>query len=799
MVNTDDSLLQEVINTSSSNSATKLMHCYGQKLAKPVFLDLDKAIHSSNKEKRLSGIVRLLLNICYGADTKMGAPLALATLNLLVREWPSFNFKTTEHLHALCGATLMACIYAHFEEGEWSACPEYLNLAIEGFPFAKELSQYWEASGLIARMMISSNLITEAKKILELIPCTEGAKAQHIILAKKELSSFESKRFELDERVLTADQARMIWEQAFTENLTTLQTLSKNVSENNNKQAISFGITELQPLQTQLEDMRSLARSSLPFDQKYAQLAADNLRWRGTLFSLLNPKVDTNRVTREWVNRVLDRASYYHAIPQADNNEAEICLEDLVTAGNWSRNCGDWHRVWLTNWSRILILERLGLYRQCIEVIKLLTVSINERRAIADQPQTRSNIANYLPGIAGKMCKMHDQVDDPLTLFKTCELRKARSLLSSTTFTEPHQINSIEPEALGARTHYLSYTALYQDDRIQACLYTADGKLISQKIEISIKTINKFAKRLDPADWSKLWLGDQRTPQQALVPLMRPLEVAIESGHINSGDHICVAADDPVHLIPLQYLTILGKTAVMFVSISRVSSFADAKMLACSKISKPLRSISIFAPSISKNDSLRRADFDRIVLSLNQILPHSSYIAEEIMTADKVMAAMQDNSVIHLYAHGMFSEVANPYTHSGLVVSDGNGPPLLDGDQNYLLTPKLLLDKNPNLYGSHITLCACVSGLGLEGKGGDVLGLEMALRLCGVSSILATHWKVKWSNASIFSEQFYRNWLINGLSRGEAWRQTIVTLMNQENSSSRATEWCAFSLFGAWQ
>ena len=257
-MNTVDSLLQEVINLGSHISADKLIFCYGKRLVEPIFVNIDTAIHSTNREMRLSGIVRLLLNTCYGADTEMGAPLASATLNLLVRDWASFNFKQTEHLHTLCGATLMACIYAHYEEGQWSICSNYLNLAATEFPFVKKLTQYWEASGLVARMMIGSNLITEAKNILELIPASESSKDLHVNLAKKDLLSFESKRFELNERILTEDQARIIWEQAFTDNLTTLRALSNNVRESK-EQVIPFGIAELEPLQYQLVNMRSLS------------------------------------------------------------------------------------------------------------------------------------------------------------------------------------------------------------------------------------------------------------------------------------------------------------------------------------------------------------------------------------------------------------------------------------------------------------------------------------------------------------------------------------------------------------
>lgn len=792
-------LVRELIETGASTSATQLLELCGRRLTDQIKNDLDSALRSPRQDERVFGIARLLLNICYGADTEAGAPLAAATLDFLVHGWSSLQFENPKHLQHLCVATLTACIYAHYQEGYWNACPHFLEKAT-AFSFAKELVGYWNAPALVARIMLAENRIVEAKKLLDQIPFRESDQADHVALAHQELSSFIRKRFELDARLKIADQANVIWERVFAENLSVLDQLSHTISNAPDVQVISFGLADLIPLKDQLEEMQRIATTAMSFEEKYARLSALNERWRETMFLLLNPKADLGRVTAEWVSRVSDRASYIHAAPQPDRQEAEACLNDLVKARDWSFRCGDWHRFWLADWARILVFERLEQRSDCIEIIRSLVHSINEKRAVTDDIEVRSNISNYLPGLAGKACKLCDPIDDISTLFAACELRKSRSLLASkssaSSVLEP---GTLGPLALGERTHYLSYTAFHEDNFIQACLYTSDGMIGTQRLEVSVETVKGCIERLDPAKWNSFRFIGRPTPPQALAPLLFPLEAAIGAGRIRFGDHVCIAADDPVNLVPLHYLTIAGELAVKRVSMSRVASFADARMLADERTFRPLRSASIFSPTVSKNPG-RFDDFNGVAQVLAAELPLHEVTADGPISADGVIDTLRTDSVIHLYAHGAFKPDANPHTNSGLVVSDGNGLPYLDGHPDRLLTPKHLIEnRKPALSGSHVTLSACVSGLGLEGQGGDVLGLEMALRLCGASSVLATHWNVKWSDASVFSREFYRRWLGENISRGEAWRQTVEALMNREKSPSRATEWCAFSLFGGWR
>lgn len=148
-----------------------------------------------------------------------------------------------------------------------------------------------------------------------------------------------------------------------------------------------------------------------------------------------------------------------------------------------------------------------------------------------------------------------------------------------------------------------------------------------------------------------------------------------------------------------------------------------------------------------------------------------------------------------IQAHGFFRPMSNPYENSGLVVSDGRGVPIRDGDVTRLLTPSMINKESPNLSNSHVTLGACVSGQGLEGQGGDVLGLEMTLRLCNASSVMASHWDVNTEMMATFCHHFYDNWVNKKMSRAAAWRKVIL----EDIPTIDVPILCVFSLFGDWR
>ena len=134
------------------------------------------------------------------------------------------------------------------------------------------------------------------------------------------------------------------------------------------------------------------------------------------------------------------------------------------------------------------------------------------------------------------------------------------------------------------------------------------------------------------------------------------------------------------------------------------------------------------------------------------------------------------HSVLHFSTHGVFPQKQsenNPFTNSGIVISDGDSIPDGDavarGETSYLLSPKKIILNGIKMQDSHVTMMACVSGLSREGLGGDALGMDWALTQAGATSILASHWMVSAADAASFLELFYTKWLMEKKSRGHAF------------------------------
>lgn len=259
----------------------------------------------------------------------------------------------------------------------------------------------------------------------------------------------------------------------------------------------------------------------------------------------------------------------------------------------------------------------------------------------------------------------------------------------------------------------------------------------------------------------------------------------METGKIQCGDHICIAAEDPIHFIPLHYLILADNIAVETVSMSRVASFSDAYAIARSEISRPTYGTALFLPAENEAIEKKHNEFSRVFSVLSGGLDSCELVNDYIITRQQVLKRLIPDRIIHLDTHGEFDWDHNPYYFSGLLVSDGNGPPPRNDDLTFILTfilsPAEVVESGVTLARSHVTLHACVSGIGLPGKGGDILGMELALRLCGADSVLATHWMVKWVQASKFSCEFYRLWLDMNMSRAQAWRTAIQNFIRSES------------------
>ena len=78
---------------------------------------------------------------------------------------------------------------------------------------------------------------------------------------------------------------------------------------------------------------------------------------------------------------------------------------------------------------------------------------------------------------------------------------------------------------------------------------------------------------------------------------------------------------------------------------------------------------------------------------------------------------------------------------------------------------------------------------------------EWSLLMAGARSILSTHWNVSVESSASFCIRFYEEWLLNGLSRAQAWRKTVLSQIdnNKVFDGDKAYSWAAFSLAGDWR
>ena len=162
--------------------------------------------------------------------------------------------------------------------------------------------------------------------------------------------------------------------------------------------------------------------------------------------------------------------------------------------------------------------------------------------------------------------------------------------------------------------------------------------------------------------------------------------------------------------------------------------------------------------------------------------------------------------MLHFSTHGVFPKKLsdnNPFTNSGIVLSDGESLPdanlVARGDTTHLLSPRKIILNGIKMQDSHVTMMACVSGLSREGLGGDALGMDWALTQAGATSILSSHWMISAADAAVFFRIFYTKWLKEKKSRGHAFWETVNELRSSGGTTADAHCWAAFSISGDWR
>jgi hypothetical protein len=471
-----------------------------------------------------------------------------------------------------------------------------------------------------------------------------------------------------------------------------------------------------------------------------------------------------------------------------------------------------------TLWPLYICYKRLERYVEALDLLQAIRVWVNERRALIQDPLKRAGISKRYPYLYAELSAYLIEQRDSAELLSVIEEAKGRALADRLAI-EVHQegllINQESPAnwlpelMINLGSHYLTFLA--DEDVTYAVCVTKEGGLHSARLSIGTKLINELRVDLDPSRWGKkttsFYANRDDVPQQ-LSPLVDWLGELVDAGTLQEGDHICYSPDDLLHLVPLQYAEFRGAPFVKLVSMSRIHSATQLHHFVQKSDSRPTHYITVKVPLADEAKNNK----DKVV-KLGQVsdwlmsgpLPGTRLDDEK---ADLNSLASQNlmGAVVHFATHGYFpgpNELTSPFHGSGIVLSE-NGQLPQNAKSGGIFSPERIIEQGSpfKFDDSHLSLQACVSGLSEEGVGGEALiGLEWSLLIAGARSVLSTHWNIPVEGSAAFCIRFYEEWLLNGVSRAQAWRNTVLSQMDDKKpfEGDQAYRWAAFSLAGDWR
>ena len=498
-------------------------------------------------------------------------------------------------------------------------------------------------------------------------------------------------------------------------------------------------------------------------------------------------------------------------------------LDALATVREWTKEHGARIDDCDALWSMYICHKRLDEISEAADTLQALRQNIEDIRAGIGNPMERGGVASNFPHLFPSLCQMLSRSNRNEELLDAMEGAKGRAvadILAARLDTVVHERELSEPAGRLPQlmqtcgSHYLSF--FVDDEETYAVLVGKDGSIHGAgSIPLKREQIRAAAKNADPGRWGKLDLTDparkrRGSASETLSPLFSWLEPHLDSGLLEQGDHICYSPDEHLHQIPLHYVHFRGEALVRSFSVSRTHG-AHALALILEK--EPVEPDAFTSIEVPARKDLKYAetleDLGRLPAWLAEHLEGDPVSGEEA-TPDALAAMELKDRVVHFATHGTFPKEdsppkdANPFHSSGLVLAGEKGLPDLvriakGEDREHLLTPERALELGLDFSGSHVTMQACVSGLALEGIGGDALGLEWALIQAGAVSLLSSHWYVRAQLSSEFITRFYGHWLTNRQTRAKAWRETVLELADSDGPLSEPHSWAAFSLSGDWR
>lgn len=806
-----DTLTKRILNSPNHRAVSLLIK--QSKVDNSVRCQLEQSLVSPIVEKRVIALAHLGTQCAYGANPPTAIVIGGPLLSFVEKNIRSLQFTAPISWARMKGNISRSLARALYLEGKFRESIAIVDEAQSSHPYRPALHEEdrLELDGVKILSLIRIFDLKTAEEAYALLP--SSTRFNSLDPVKGALRQMVISLFELPEprSLRSADSHDEKFYQIFVRNSARQKEDLRLIRESfMNTMAQSperdMKLSQVDQMKGLLDQIDEIVISSLNYAEKVAKAAGKMAEFQRLARLLMNVDYDAfPRVNLDVVNKTMTETLDLLVGNGDEPAKHELHHRRLNECLKWTRKTGDIAGRMELTWCKAILKENKASGDRGARLFHDLFTMLRAQKQRDNRLVAQAALGSYFPGLTLKLARHPNQ----RVSMAAAEFRRGMTVAQThrNTCGFPSIFPERGPQIETASVHYLAFSYFSEEDSIYSYLRLLNGKTYRRRTEINGTTLRSFEGRFDPSTSSKpdFFSSGQSEPYSiSLSPLISILEEPFSKGFMKKGDHILVAAESPIHVVPVHCIDFKGNPAIYSFSFSRVHSWADAKRLMSSKPYRPEKAELYFVPAENeRNTDRKRKEFHGLVHNLETHV-NSISVAEDCDASRGrfLNQQVQRGCLFHLQAHGWFPEselAVNPFDQAGILLSDGKSLPLRTANSSNIVSPKAIHDSGVDFSGSHITLAACVSGLGRPGQGGDVLGMEFAFSVRGASSVLASHWHLHAVKSIQFTQNFYDLWLGQKLSRAESYRLTMMRLMKKETMLNEQLHWGAFSLFGEWR
>ncbi|MGC9504890.1 CHAT domain-containing tetratricopeptide repeat protein [Baaleninema sp.] len=397
------------------------------------------------------------------------------------------------------------------------------------------------------------------------------------------------------------------------------------------------------------------------------------------------------------------------------------------------------------------------------------------------------------------------------------EIRQASLEAAALKYPEPLTLEAVQRQVVDDETVLLQYSL--GENRSFVWVVTPDSiSSIELPPRDEITTLANDLRRV---------LSDPYAGSRDLKNVARPLSDAILAPVADRlGDQrLLIVADGILQTLPFAVLAIPGEEeyAPLLVDYEIVNSPSSSLIGTVREFhrnrSQPSQTLAVVADPVfggeddtratvrGEDDPLRSSCYDTTPRRLPGTAAEAETVAALLPSSETLMAvefdaqrqlvlsdALSNYRIVHLATHGCFDETNPRLSALALSLVDEAGNPV-DG---YLRLHDIY---NLNLPADLVVLSACQTAVGDNIRGEGVVGLTRGFFQAGTSRLIASLWSVSDASTARLMEQFYQNYLEEGMTPSEALREVQLRMWRgEENPQWRNPYyWAAFVFQGEWR